>query len=218
MKRFLRFIILTLILTLNITCISTTKAFAIKIPSKITLIGDTEGIRIKGEDFLKIDNLMPGDKHIGIVDIESNHEEHFELYMRIEQPDKKDEYHLLDKLNLKLTIGNKEIYDGLVSDGTHLKNNIFIGVFKNGDREKIKAELSLDGKSVGNEYADKKSHLKWVFTATNINSSGEVDSSNGGNSLSGKLPSTGQEGIYKILGLALLAIASGILLFKNKKS
>ena len=222
MKRVLKIVMVTFIFSF----IFTTKTFALeKIPSNIKLEGNSEGIRFQEnkDEFLNIDNLLPGDWYQGVIDIENKHSKPIELYMRLEKDPKLEEYHLLDKLNLKVKLGEKEIYNDVISKADELNENIFLGIFKKGDKEKLTIEIFLDGNKIGNEYVDKKSKINWIFTANTVDKQEKpnkvINKNYGINKYFNKLglPSTGDDSIYIIVSTSIVAIILGLIMMKKRK-
>ncbi|MDU1313712.1 MAG: LPXTG cell wall anchor domain-containing protein [Clostridium septicum] len=156
------------IITLLTFSMITIKGFAIdnKV-SNVELVGNANGlVFIPGnEPFLYSDNIVPGDKIKRTIVIKNNHEDSYELFMKAERGIPKEEFDLLNKLNLKVTYKDEVIYEGPASGEDSLSNNISLGVFNSGDKEDLVAEVEFDGPSIGNEFKDKSAEVNWIFTA-----------------------------------------------------
>lgn len=156
--------------TISLILIFKVNTFAVdNIPENIKLVGDANGIVfIPGEEpFLNKLDMLPGDSVERELIIQNNYERPYELYLKAERVTKKEEYDLLDKIELKITYKDKVIYDGPASGEPGLENNISLGSFNPGDETKLIAIAKLDGETIGNEYKNKLVQVDWVFTAVN---------------------------------------------------
>lgn len=156
--------------TISLILIFKVNTFAVdNIPENIKLVGDANGIVfIPGEEpFLNKLDMLPGGSVERELIIQNNYERPYELYLKAERVTKKEEYDLLDKIELKITYKDKVIYDGPASGEPGLENNISLGSFNPGDETKLIAIAKLDGETIGNEYKNKLVQVDWVFTAVN---------------------------------------------------
>lgn len=209
-------ILKTILILTTIILMSSSQVFASsKIPSNVTLIGNEIGINFtkESDEFLQIDNILPGDSCSGIINIKNESNDTFDLYMRIEKYEKNPKFNILDKLVLRVSNKDGEIYNGSVNQSETLEKNIYLGSFNRGNEDNIKIDLLLDGESTGNEYINKNGEIEWIFTAIQL---GEEDF--GGDKPSvGNLPNTGQDGIYVIIIIASIAIIFGLCMMESKK-
>lgn len=139
------------------------------IPDNIKLVGEADGIVfIPGEDpFLNKLDMLPGDSIQRELTIENNYKKPYELYLKAERVTKKEEYDLLNILELKIIYKDKIIYEGPASGEDGLSNNISLGTYNPGDKISLVAMVKLDGKTTGNEYKNKIVQVDWIFTAVN---------------------------------------------------
>ena len=165
MKSFFRKIIATLSLLFIITTIQG-EALE-KAPSNVKLEGNATGlVHIPGDDlFLFFENMLPGDSVKRVMVIKNEYEHPFELFLRAERVSEKEEFDLLNKINLTITYKDKGLYKGYASGEYDITENISLGVFQPGQEEILEAVAELDGPTTGNEYKNKYAEVKWIFTA-----------------------------------------------------
>lgn len=163
MKRYFSTFILTILFLLVLTL----NGYAVqKAPSNVTLEGNVDGIiTFPEKKFLEHLNMMPGDKEYGVVNIRSYHDKPLELYLRAERVTDKEEYDLLEKIDLKVTYKDKILYEGPVSGENGLKEDIYLGTFNKNESATLLAEIELDGLTTTNEYQGKVFQVDWIFTA-----------------------------------------------------
>jgi hypothetical protein len=138
--------------TISLILIFKVNTFAVEnTPENIKLVGEANGIVfIPGEEpFLNKLDMLPGDSVERELIIQNSYERPYELYLKAERVTKKEEYDLLDKLELKITYKDKVIYDGPASGEPNLENNISLGSFNPGDETKLIAIAKLDGETIG---------------------------------------------------------------------
>ncbi|MEG2868936.1 MAG: LPXTG cell wall anchor domain-containing protein [Terrisporobacter sp.] len=214
-------IIKTTLLSITIMFMFITQVFATtKVPSNVTLTADETGIKFTETDgeFLKIDNMLPGDNYSGYINIDNESNSTFDLYMRIEKDEDNSEFNILDKLILKVSNEYEKIYNGSVNQSEILEKNIYLGALNSGDEEHIKIDLLLDGESTGNEYVNKNGKIKWIFTAIDLESNNLNEEELGGNRPNlNKLPYTGGDGVYVIIIIAIMTIILGLVMIIGKK-
>lgn len=163
MKRYFSTFILTILFLLVLTL----NGYAVqKAPSNVILEGNVDGIiTFPEKKFLEHLNMMPGDKEYGVVNISSYHDKPFELYLRAERVTDKEEYDLLEKIDLKVTYKDKILYEGPVSGENGLEEDIYLGTFNKNESATLLAEIELDGLTTTNEYQGKVFQVDWIFTA-----------------------------------------------------
>ena len=157
----------TFILIISFLLILTLNGYAVqKAPSNVILEGNVDGIiTFPEKKFLEHLDMMPGDKESGVIDIRSSHDKPFELYLRAEGVTDKEEYDLLEKIDLKLTYKDKILYEGPVSGANGLEEDIYLGTFNKNESARLLAEIELDGSTTTNEYQGKVFQVDWIFTA-----------------------------------------------------
>jgi hypothetical protein len=157
----------TFILTILFLLVLTLNGYAVqKAPSNVILEGNVDGIITFPEKrFLEHLNMMPGDKEYGVVNIGSYHDKPFELYLRAGRVTDKEEYDLLEKIDLKVTYKDKILYEGPVSGENGLEEDIYLGTFNKNESATLLAEIELDGLTTTNEYQGRVFQVDWIFTA-----------------------------------------------------
>lgn len=157
----------TFLLTFSFIMITSTNTFADELlPYNVKLEGNANGlVSIPDDSFLECMNMLPGDKASGTINIENNHDKPFDLYLRAERVTPKQEYDLLQKIELTVYYKDELIYAGPVSGEDGMVDNIYLGTFEPTDKANIQAYIELDGPSTGNEYRNKFAQVDWIFTA-----------------------------------------------------
>lgn len=147
--------------------ISTTALARDKLATNVTLEGSADGIvYVPGEEpFLYFSDMIPGDSIERKMKINNKEEKAYKLYMRAERVSAKEQYDLLEKINLKVLYNNEVIYNGPVSGEEKLSDNIYLGTVNSGEEYELNALAILDGKSSDNNYKNKSGEVKWIFTA-----------------------------------------------------
>ena len=203
-----------IICTLALVLTTSMYAFAAtSTPDNVRLEGNSEGIVfIPGnEPFLLKEGMVPGDEVSRQMVINNEYNVEYEIFMRAERVSKKEEYDLLNKLELTIYYKDKVIYNGPASGEDGLVKNISLGKFKPGEEADLYAEVKLDGPSIGNEYKNKYAQVDWIFTAVNegketnpVNPSKPSTKPTNTN----KNPYTGDSSVamYMIVGLGGLAL------------
>lgn len=238
MKRCLRKI---LVVTSLLSIITTIKVDADTLaPPNVQLLGNAnELVYIPDDDlFLQHPNMIPGDYIRRTLEIKNKHKYPYELFLRAERVSLKEEYDLLDKLDLKISYKDKIIYDEAVNGEDKLIKGISLGVFDPGQEENLIAEVKLDGASTGNEYKNKSAQIDWIFTAVrseeesnndketidksdkNDNTDKAEQSPNKVESDEGDMwsesPKTGEDGILIYIVLGITSILLLLMSRKNK--
>lgn len=156
--------------TLGLVLTTSMYAFAAtSTPDNVRLEGNSEGIVfINGDEaFLSKEGMIPGDSVAREMVIDNKYNSDYEVFMRAERVSDKEEYDLLNKLELTVYYKNEVIYNGPASGENDLSNNISLGKYKPGEEANLYAEVKLDGPSTGNEYKNKYAQVDWIFTAVN---------------------------------------------------
>lgn len=241
MKNFIRKI---LVVTSLLSIITTIKVDADTLaPPNVELLGNAnELVYIPDDDlFLQHPNMIPGDYIRRTLEIKNKHKYPYELFLRAERVSPKEEYDLLDKLDLKISYKDEVIYNEAVNGEDKLTKGISLGVFNPGQEENLIAEVKLDGASTGNEYKNKSAQIDWIFTAVRsedeshdndketLDKSDKVDNNDKTNQSSNNLgsdeddmwsesPKTGEDGIFIYLILGITSILLLLISRKNKNS
>ena len=239
MKRCLRKI---LVVTSLLSIITTIKVDADTLaPPNVQLLGNAnELVYIPDDDlFLQHPKMMPGDYIRRTLEIKNKHKYPYELFLRAERVSPKEEYDLLDKLDLKISYKDEVIYDEAVNGEDKLTKGISLGVFNPGQEENLIAEVKLDGTSTGNEYKNKSAQIDWIFTAVRseeesnndketIDKSDKVDKTDKTDQYANDLesdddmwsesPKTGEDGIFIYVILGITSILLLLMSRKNKNS
>ena len=119
--------------------------------------------------FSNIGTIMPGDVISDTLKIENKNSNSIELFFKSvplsqEEYELKEDYELLDKINLKIDLNNKNIYDGSLT-GTKLKNIISLGKFKSKENGEFKFTLTVPT-DLKNEFNMTQTKVKWYFAVT----------------------------------------------------
>lgn len=177
----------------------------------VKLEGNAEGIvYIQGnEPFLEAKNMVPGDKLKRTLILNNKFTDTYEVFIRAERVNPKEENDLLEKLKLKINYDNNLLYSGNATGETTLEENISLGKIAPGESKELVAEVDLDGPTTGNEYKGKKGDVNWIFTA--IRMQGEE-----GNKLD-ILPQTGDAGILGYLLTGILCLIISVLINRKEK-
>lgn len=212
-------------------------------PPNVELQGNAEGIVfIPGnEQFLKFHGMLPGDRIKRRLILTNEYTDSYEIFIRAERVSEREEYDLLEKLNMRIKYEDDTLHEGDATGAKSIKEDVSLGVIKPGESRELFAEVELDGASTGNEYKNKYGEVKWIFTAVripseneniggqpsedntqnnnnsnnnNLNNNGTNNNSSNNNS-STTPPKTGDSGILKYL----ILIITGIIAFKviNRK-
>lgn len=241
MKNFIRKI---LVVTSLLSIITTIKVDADTLyPPNVELLGNAnELVYIPDDDlFLQHPNMIPGDYIRRTLEIKNKHKYPYELFLRAERVSPKEEYDLLDKLDLKISYKDEVIYDEAVNGEDKLTKGISLGVFNPGQEENLIAEVKLDGASTGNEYKNKSAQIDWIFTAvrsedeSNENDKETVDKSDKVDNIDktdkspndlesdeddmwSESPKTGEDGIFIYVILGITSILLLLMSIKSKNS
>lgn len=233
-----------LVVTSLLSIITTIKVDADTLaPPNVQLLGNAnELVYIPDDDlFLQHPKMMPGDYIRRTLEIKNKHKYPYELFLRAERISPKEEYDLLDKLDLKISYKDEVIYDEAVNGEDKLTKGISLGVFNPGQEENLIAEVKLDGASTGNEYKNKSAQIDWIFTAvrseeeSNNNDKETVDKSDKDDNTDKKdqspnnlgsheddmwseSPKTGEDGIFIYVILGITSILLLLMSRKNKNS
>ncbi|MGL5087271.1 MAG: LPXTG cell wall anchor domain-containing protein [Clostridium sp.] len=177
-------------------------------PSDVKLIGDANGlISIPEEEaFLQGNNMLPGDVVQRNMIIENKYNYSYEIFLKAERVTAKEEYDLLQKLNLSVVYNDKTIYEGPVSGEDKLINNISLGIVKPGEVKKLSCRVELDGSTTGNEYKNKYGRVDFIFTASRTEDNSNKDK-----------PYTGDEGIGEYIIIALIGAVALAITLRNKE-
>lgn len=136
----------------------------------VELEGNAKGIVfISGDEpFLWSDNVLPGDKLERNIVLRNNYDSPYKIFMKASRVTKKEKYDLLEKMDLRVTYDGINIYTGPVSGENGLEENIFLGTINPGESKTLNAVASFPGKTMGNEYKNKKGQVDWIFTAVRL--------------------------------------------------
>lgn len=241
MKNFIRKI---LVVTSLLSIITTIKVDADTLsPPNVELLGNAnELVYIPDDDlFLQHPNMIPGDYIRRTLEIKNKHKYPYELFLRAERVSPKEEYDLLDKLDLKISYKDEVIYEEALNGEDKLIKGISLGVFNPGQEENLIAEVKLDGASTGNEYKNKSAQIDWIFTAvrsedeSHDNDKETADKSDKTNNTDktdespnnlesdeddmwSESPKTGEDGIFIYVMLGITSILLLLMSRKNKNS
>lgn len=230
-----------LVVTSLLSIITTIKVDAdILDPPNVQLLGNAnELVYIPDDDlFLQHPNMIPGDYIRRTLEIKNKHKYPYELFLRAERVSTKEEYDLLDKLDLKISYEDEVIYDEAVNGEDKLIKGISLGVFNPGQEENLIAEVKLDGASTGNEYKNKSAQIDWIFTAVRSEDErhdndketlDKVDNKDKTDQYPNDLesdeddmwsesPKTGEDGIFIYVILGITSILLLLISRKNKNS
>lgn len=218
-----------LVISLSLLLITGTIGDAAELaPPNVELQGNADGIVfIPGnEPFLEFKGMVPGDKIKRSMVLSNKFTDSYEIFIRAERINEKEEYDLLEKLKMKIEYANSTLHEGDATGYESIKENVSLGKVNPGESKELVAEVELDGPSTGNEYKNKSGEVKWIFTAVRTPSEDEPNggttpdnnqSNNNSSNIdsSSKPPKTGDKGIFGYL----IAIASCFVIFKviNRK-
>ncbi len=76
----------------------------------------------------------------------------------------------LSKLSMKVWNGTELIYDATPDQLDGLKNNVFLGAYRSGEKATLKVELNVPIE-LGNEYANRVGEVDWIFHVEAYNES-----------------------------------------------
>ena len=76
----------------------------------------------------------------------------------------------LSKLSMKVWNGTELIYDASPDQLDGLKNNVFLGTYRSGEKATLKVELNVPIE-LGNEYANRVGEVDWIFHVEAYNES-----------------------------------------------
>ncbi len=171
-RKLVKTILKIFIVVIALSQISLINAFAedITLPSNVELIGNTEGIVMISNDgnFLESLNMLPGDSVSRQLLLKNEYSYEYDIYVRAEKGITTDDYDLLDKLQLVAEYDGKVIYEGPATgedDKVNMSENISLGTLKPGEEKVLDAKAVLPGEEIGNEYKNKETSVKWIFTA-----------------------------------------------------
>lgn len=147
--------------------------------SDAAITADSGGLIVEkvGNDpgyFVNQDGLYPGDSIKRSYIITNEHKKTYYLYLRAEKPVSEPlSLDLVNKIQLKLTLNEKLIYDGVVGGGKDehgktMENNIYLGGIEKGSRSVLTAEFLVPGSVLDNEYQSSSASVEWVFVATTV--------------------------------------------------
>lgn len=221
MKNIIKSFLFTMALLLIICKPGVASTFA---TPNVELEGNANGIVFLSGDepFLWSDNILPGDELKRDILLKNKHDSAYKIFMRAERVTKKEEYDLLEKIQLKVKYDGNYIYNGHVSGKNGLENDICLGVIEPGQEKKLEAFAEFPGKEMGNEYKNKYGQVDWIFTAVKLDnyknnskndiSTGTSKSNDKGHSF---IPYTGDSGVG--IYLVVIIIALTILFIINYK-
>lgn len=227
MKKSLKIFILFISLLLGIT----TNGVAAELPPSNIKI-DKDGVHFiytkdNSDIFLEKKGMLPGDSVSGILTVENNLKEPFEVFMKAERVGAKQKVDLCEVLDLSINYDGKNIYHGTVSGEDGLRNNISLGTVKPGEKKLLNAKVALDGKATNNKYKNKRADVNWIFTAVGDIDNKVISTENNSNSskddfeniverIKNVLPKTGYSGLLQI-SIGGVIIGLGIFLIVRKK-
>lgn len=194
----------------------------------IKIEGNEEGIITipNTDDFLKKDNMLPGDTVKGEIQLQNNYQYPYRIYIRAEENQKMSSVSFLEKLMLDIKIGEKEIYSGNLSGEDSMSKDIYIGTINPGQSVVLNAMVTLDGKSVGNEYKNQYASVDWIFTANreevlggdeeDPKDEGTLGDSEFDNGVLGKIE-TGDSNKIILLSLAIISCSLVVIVVSQKR-
>lgn len=217
-------ILKVLVVSLSLLLITGTVGDATELaPPNVELEGNADGIvYIPGnEPFLEFKGMVPGDKIKRSMVLSNKFTDSYEIFVRAERINEKEEYDLLEKLKMKIEYDNDSLHEGDATGEQSIKENISLGKINPGESKELVAEVELEGAGTGNEYKNKSGDVKWIFTAVRTPSEDKPtggnppDNNQSNNNSTSKPPQTGDKGIFGYL----IAIASCFAIFKvvNRK-
>ena len=191
MKKSFKAITSLVLMLLVVMSISVT-AFAAS-PS-ITFEGFSKGFDFQpGSEYTETDlfnsfkNVMPGDTVTETITFTNSATDcdFVNLYMRAEAHDEAGNplsskvaeketvvtmTEFLSKLSMKVWNGTELIYDASPDQLDGLKNNVFLGTYRSGEKATLKVELNVPIE-LGNEYANRVGEVDWIFHVEAYNES-----------------------------------------------
>ncbi|MGL4337733.1 MAG: sortase B protein-sorting domain-containing protein [Turicibacter sp.] len=191
---------------------------ATTLPSNVTLEGDASGlVTIPDNRFLEHLDMMPGDQESGIIEIKNSDKSSFELYLRAHRITEKQDYDLLDKIQLTVTHKDEVIYEGPVSGENGLDQEIYLGTIQPGESETLIAEIKLDGATTTSDYQNQIVQVNWIFSAQRegeqLKPTPDKPNPDKPNSIFPQTPGTGDS---SSMFYVIIALGSGALLLRNK--
>ena len=184
--------ICSLVLMLLMVMSLASTAFAAS-PS-ITFNGFSKGFDFQpGSEYTETDlfgsfkNVMPGDTVTETITFTNSAADcdFVNLYMRAEAHDETANplsskvaeketvvtmTEFLSKLSMKVYNGTELIYDASPDQLDGLKNNVFLGTYRSGEKATLKVELNVPIE-LGNEYANRVGEVDWIFHVEAYNES-----------------------------------------------
>ena len=191
MKKSCRAICSLVLMLLMVMSLAST-AFAAS-PS-ITFNGFSKGFDFQpGSEYTQTDlfgsfkNVMPGDTVTETITFTNSATDcdFVNLYMRAEAHDETANplsskvaeketvvtmTEFLSKLSMKVWNGTELIYDASPDQLDGLKNNVFLGTYRSGEKATLKVELNVPIE-LGNEYANRVGEVDWIFHVEAYNES-----------------------------------------------
>lgn len=149
------------------------------IPKNVELVGGADGLVYTSDDkyFLSAVGMFPGDKVSRPLVIENRYNSSYELFMKAERIIPKDDYDLLEKLNLRIKYNDETLYYGPIIKENGETVELNLGLYKPDDKKIMTAEVELDGSLTGNDYRNRQIEVNWVFTANHRDESGGSNAS-----------------------------------------
>ena len=160
----------------------------------ITFEGFSKGFDFQpGSEYTQTDlfgsfkNVMPGDTVTETITFTNSAADcdFVNLYMRAEAHDEASNplsskvaeketivtmTEFLSKLSMKVWNGTELIYDATPDQLDGLKNNVFLGTYRSGEKATLKVELNVPIE-LGNEYANRVGEVDWIFHVEAYNES-----------------------------------------------
>ena len=160
----------------------------------ITFEGFSKGFDFQpGSEYTQTDlfgsfkNVMPGDTVTETITFTNSATDcdFVNLYMRAEAHDEAGNplsskvaeketvvtmTEFLSKLSMKVWNGTELIYDASPDQLDGLKNNVFLGTYRSGEKATLKVELNVPIE-LGNEYANRVGEVDWIFHVEAYNES-----------------------------------------------
>ncbi|MBR1423088.1 MAG: hypothetical protein IJ571_06575 [Ruminococcus sp.] len=119
-----------------------------------------EGLVRYGDDIINMwGTLMPGDTISDTVQLANNYSKAVDMYFRIE---KLDESELLSQLDITISYGGTELYNGKM-DGS-VMNKTLLATLYPGDSGQLDFTIYVP-RGLKNQYALTTTAMKWIFTA-----------------------------------------------------
>ena len=158
----------------------------------ITFNGFSKGFDFQpGSEYTQTDlfgsfkNVMPGDTVTETITFTNSASDcdFVNLYMRAEAHDEAGNplspkvaeketvvtmTEFLSKLSMKVWNGTELIYDATPDQLDGLKNNVFLGAYRSGEKATLKVELDVPIE-LGNEYANRVGEVDWIFHVETYN-------------------------------------------------